>query len=143
MTEMTEEVESAISDVFGLCFELEKRVKALEHDALESHAEDTAPVFTVVEGGKNDPPQGQGQQAIVPRSNRALGRWKEFSTKVTPGLSDFIAGFVRSQPDGYLQSDVLHDAMIALCEKQGIEIDWLTDRDEGPLFMGPDVPLPE
>ena len=141
MSGMTEEVKSAIDDVFELCFRLEDRVKALEQDIASKQV--PAPVFTVFEGGRTDPPRPAEPQAAAPRSNQALGRWKEFSTKVTPELSDFITRIAQTRLEGALVSDVLHDAMIALCEKEGIEIDWLTARDEGPLVMDQDEPCPD
>ena len=166
MMDMTEEVKSAFDDVFGLCFKLADRVKALEEgrpniegeqtattdchveDAItDRRAGDTIQPFTVFVGGKQVPPQGHGSQAHPLRSDQALGRWKDFSMKVTPQLAEFIERYAKSEPYGYLRSDVLHDAMIALCEKQGIEIDWRRAIEEGPLVMGtddePDEPCPD
>ena len=88
MSGMTDEVKSAIDDVFELCFRLEDRVKALEQDIASKQV--PAPVLTVFEGGRKDPPRPAEPQAAALRSNQALGRWKEFSTKVTPELADFI-----------------------------------------------------
>lgn len=156
MTDMTEEVKSAFDDIFGLCFTIEDRVKALERGRAitqgdqaaitDDRAEDAIPVFTVVEGGRRDTPKQTHSSAVPRRSDQGLGRWKQFSMRVTPQLSEFIERYVRSQPEEYLRSDILHDAMVALCQKQGLEIDWQTAAEEGPLIMGnddPDEPCPD
>ncbi|MEO9969790.1 MAG: hypothetical protein ABJG15_08195 [Hyphomonadaceae bacterium] len=96
--------------------------------------DDTKFPFTVLEGGRKNAPAETSLPAR--RSDEALGRWKKLSVRVTPRLSEFIERYVQSQPAGYLHSDILHDAMIALCEKRDLLIYWRTAREEGPLIMG-------
>ena len=166
MMDMTDELQNAFDDIYGLCFTLRDQIKALEESRTNIQGEQTAITdsrvedaktdhhtkgaiqpFTVFEGGKQSLTQAHVPMTRVPRSDQALGRWKNFSTKVNPQLSEFIERYAKSKPYGYLRSDILNDAMIALCEKQGIEIDWRSALEECPLIMGadddPDEPCPD